>query len=218
MGKLYIVVEDLASETRETYELDTPRITIGRGSHTDITVRDRSLMDVHAIVEIDDGQAQFVHFDSEHDAIIDGRMVPAKRLSRLSDPTEVTLNECVRLKMSMRAPSPVVSEARAFTADGAVPERIVSSAETLSIPIRTDTAETKEELEPLPAAPTEDAPSWSTEAPPVAAVVRADQPADVKAGILAPGMRIADNYEVVRPLGVGGMGAVYKGIDHRRRR
>ena len=33
-----------------------------------------------------------------------------------------------------------------------------------------------------------------------------------------PGSRLAGIYEVVRLLGVGGMGAVYKGIDHRRGR
>src|SRR5581483_10165220 len=35
---------------------------------------------------------------------------------------------------------------------------------------------------------------------------------------LKPGVRPAGAYEIVRLLGVGGMGAVYKGVDHRRGR
>jgi len=219
MGRLYIVAENLANRERETHELDTPRITIGRGAHTDVTIRDPSLMDVHAIIEINGGQAQFVHFDGERDAIVDGQDVPAKRLLSLNDPSEVTLNESVRLRISTRAPERAIPEHAPPSDDGAVPELISSADQTLSIPIRLDSIDTKDDVQPAPPlATTTDVPSWSTEAAPQATAIRADPSANVKTAVLAPGMRIAENYEVVRQLGVGGMGAVYKGIDHRRRR
>jgi serine/threonine protein kinase len=48
-----------------------------------------------------------------------------------------------------------------------------------------------------------------------ALAVAAASPSDTT---LRAGTRFGEHYEIVRLLGVGGMGAVYRGIDHRRRR
>jgi hypothetical protein len=203
------MVENLQTGRKQNYDFDRSRVTIGRAADADLMIADPSLLDIQAAVEVDDGRARFFHFDERADATINGRSVPRNTAALLPEGAEVRLTEGVGLTISTRAPALVAGGVFDGVPNGVGLPVGRAGGDTVSMPIRA-----VPEASPHAAGPAGGpVPSLAS-----ARAQSYELPAGAFVDGLPPGTRFAEIYEVVRPLGAGGMGAVYKGIDHRRRR
>ncbi|MCC6318391.1 MAG: FHA domain-containing protein [Gemmatimonadaceae bacterium] len=99
-GSLEVINEGPSKGTR--YELDSPRITIGRGPHNDVSINDESVSEYHAKLQRREDGWYLIDLDSTNGSYVDGKRVAEE--ARVGSGSDVRFGG---VKMTFRGAGPV---------------------------------------------------------------------------------------------------------------